>query len=93
MFSSIIMVFIFWLKSKLTLNLFIVRRDADKDSSIFDVIDPTQLYTELIFCAVHPSPFLVGCKIWWYSIILESNYYYNVNDYIYMLMAIKLWYI
>lgn len=82
-----------YFKLKLSVELLIYRKICHPGTGILNVYRKRDLLPEFILLFIHPSPFLVGIKTWFYSDIINNYFYYHVNDYLSMLQSIKWAYI
>ena len=64
MLVSIAEIGCFIAKLKLEVKLAIYRKRAHAESKILNIFKLSDIIREIIFIAIHPSPFLVGIKIW-----------------------------
>ena len=74
-------------KLKLEVKLQIYRRRAHADSKILNLFKLADLIPEILFIAIHPSPFLVGIKVWGYEPSIHNYFYYHVNDFLTIIMS------
>ena len=78
---TIIMAIYVLARNKIIVNLNIEQGNISvKNSSIFSVYPPYQVIAEFVFLIVHPSPWLIGKKMWIYHYSLNNNYFYHYND-------------
>ena len=87
MFASIAQIGCFIAKLKLEVSLKIHRKRAHKGSKILNVFKLADIIPEIVFIAIHPSPFLVGIKIWGYERSIHNYFYYHVNDFLAIIMT------
>ena len=92
MITSIVNGVFFYYKTKLIVQLHIYKKDVYSDAGILDIFSLKKLILEFLFIIQHPSPFLVGLKWWFYCDIVNNMCYYNVNDFMLLIMAIKVAY-
>lgn len=82
MVVSIISAVFLYIKLKYTLQLYIYRKQAHANSSILQVFKFWQeIVPQFIFILLHPSPFLVGRRVWVYINSINNMYYYHINDF------------
>ena len=93
MMVSIMEIGCFVAKLKLEVKLQIYRKRAHADSKILNLFKLADLIPEILFIAIHPSPFLVGIKVWGYEPSIHNYFYYHVNDFLTIIMSLKWVYI
>jgi hypothetical protein len=64
MLVSIAEIGFFIAKLQLEVNLQIYRKRAHPGSKILTIFKLSNIIPNILFIAIHPSPFLVGIKIW-----------------------------
>jgi hypothetical protein len=64
MLVSIAEIGFFIAKLNLEVRLKINRKRAHAGSKILNIFKLSNIIPEILFIAIHPSPFLVGIKIW-----------------------------
>ena len=62
MISSILSGVFFYFKTKLTLQLYVYKKQVDPCAGILDIFSLKDLILEFLFIIQHPSQFLVGIK-------------------------------
>ena len=82
-----------YFKLKLEVDLLIYRKAVHPGTGILNVWRKRDLLPEFMLLLIHPSPFLVGNKIWFYNDIIKNNYYYHLNDFLSLIQSIKWAYI
>jgi hypothetical protein len=87
MLVSIIEIGLFIAKLKLEVKLKIYRKRAHATSKILTIFKLSDIIPEIIFIAIHPSPFLVGIKIWAWEPSVNNYFYYHVNDFLTIIMT------
>ena len=92
MITSILGGVFFYYKTKLILQLHIYKKEVDSKAGILDVFSLRELILEFLFIIQHPSPFLVGFKWWFYSDRVNAMCYYNINDFMILIMFLKVTY-
>jgi hypothetical protein len=87
MLVSIMEIWLFIAKLKLEVKLKIYRKRAHAECKILNVFKLSDIILEIMFIAIHPSPFLVGIRIWGYEPTINNYFYYHVNDFLTIIMT------
>lgn len=89
-----ILMVVIMLKKKHQLLRLIALNEIRAETRIFDFFPVQWVLFEVLCVSAHPSPFLIGRKIYIYNNHLEDYIFYNVNDIFTIALAFKaLWYI
>jgi hypothetical protein len=67
---------------KLKVKLEIYRKRAHVGSKILNIFKLSNIILEIMFIAIHPSPFLVGIRMWAWEPSVENYFFYHVNDFL-----------
>jgi hypothetical protein len=87
MFVSIAQIGCFIAKMWLEVQLMIHRKRAHPGSKILNMFKLQNIILEIMFIAIHPSPFLVGIKIWMWEPTIDNYFFYHVNDFLAIIMS------
>ncbi len=87
MFVSITQIGCFISKMWLEVQLKIHRKRAHAGTKMLDSVSLTNIILEMMFIAIHPSPFLVGVKIWVFETTVDNYFFYHVNDFLTIIMS------
>ena len=90
---SIVEATFYYVKLRLQVELMIHRKEAHHNSKIQHVYSLKDISLEFVFILLHPSPFLVGIKVWFYSEQINNMVFYHMNDLLCIVMSIKWAYI
>ena len=93
MFCSIIEAVFYIAKLRLQVELMVHRKEVHHNSKIQHVFSLKNVFLEFLFILLHPSPFLVGIKVWFYSEQINNMVFYHINDLLCIVMSIKWAYI
>ena len=93
MFCSTIECACYYVKLKLRVQLAIYRKEVHCKCQILDLFQLKDIVPEFLFVAMHPSPFLVGMKMWFWNDRIENMVFYHINDLLCIIMSIKWSYI
>jgi hypothetical protein len=77
---------LFYSISKLHL---VAKKDILPSTPIWHIWPPAKIISELTLILMHPSPFLVGIQCHLYNTQVPGWYFYHVNDFLTMFVAIK----
>ncbi len=87
MLVSIAEIGFFIAKLQLEVNLQIYRKRAHPGSKILNIFKLSNIIPEILFIAMHPSPFLVGIRIWVYEPSIHNYFYYHFNDFLTIILT------
>jgi hypothetical protein len=87
MFVSIAEIGCFIAKLNLEVKLEIYRKRAHPGSKILNIFKLSNIIPEILFIAMHPSPFLVGIRIWVYEPSIHNYFYYHFNDFLTIILT------
>ncbi len=77
----------FFAKLKLEVKLQIYRKRSHAGSKILTIFKLSHIIPELLFIAIHPSPFLMGIRIWVYEPSIHNYFYYHFNDFLTIILT------
>lgn len=80
-------------KKKLIIKRMIARKELRCHIGILTYYNNTNLFLEMLFIILHPSPFLIGIRIEQYNSLLGTYIFYHINDYLTIILSLKACYL